>query len=101
MDATQAKQLSETRALVGQLKELLGGRVKAEGSEEGLLHDTAHEWELRILRRIDANVIADQAAPARAEVEVDAAEVADALLARLSPSIAKDVADALAARLAK
>lgn len=101
MDATQARQLSETRAILGDIKDLLGGRVSDVATESGLTHDAAHERELKILRRIDGNVIADQAVPQRAEVDVDANDVADALLARLSPAIAQDVADALAARLAK
>jgi hypothetical protein len=56
---------------------------------------------LDVSRRTLAAVIAAQATPASAEVDVDANDVADALLERLTPAVAQSVADVLAARLAK
>ena len=99
MDATQATQLSETRALVGQLKELLGARVEDVGTEDGLTHGNAHERELIILRRIDARQLAQKVAPVN--VDVDANEVAAALLEVLPKATATAVVNAMHTRLAQ
>jgi hypothetical protein len=99
MDTTQAKQLSESRAILGEIKALLGGRVKAEGTTDGILHDTAHEWEIKILRRVEANQIAQKAIPV--DVEVTGTDVAEALLEMLPKATATAVVDAMHARLAK
>lgn len=99
MDTTQAKQLSETRALVGELKALLGGRVDDVGTESGLTHGSAHERELIILRRVEAQQLAQKVAPVN--VDVDANEVAAALLEVLPKATATAVVNAMHTRLAQ
>jgi hypothetical protein len=92
MDATQAKQLSDIHnVLMRKLPDGSGATTP----------DQIWARNLDVSRRTLAAVIAEQAAPATAEVDVDASAVADALLERLSPSIAQDVANALATRLAQ
>ena len=91
MDATQAKQLSDIHnVLMRKLPDGSGATTP----------DQIWARTLDVSRRTLVAVIAEQATPATAEVDVDASAVADALIERLSPSIAKDVADVLAARLA-
>jgi len=53
-----------------------------------------------VIRRIYAHLLAEEAAPAAA-ADVAAEDVADALLVKLTPALAKGVADTLYARLAQ
>jgi hypothetical protein len=71
---------------------------KVQDGDEWRTQADAERVGLKILRRIEARIIANEAAPV--DVDVDAAAVADALVERLSKPVAQAVADVLAARLA-
>jgi len=107
LNTVQATQLSETTAntkelleLLGDLIEVIGGRVADIGTEAGLTHDTALERVLILARRNEARDIAEAAAPA-AIADIDAEAVADALVVRLPKPIIEGLVTTLTARLAK
>src|SRR5690606_40923713 len=92
MDATQAKQLSEVHAIL--MRKLPDG-------SGATTPDQIWARTLDVSRRTLAAVIAEQAVAKSAEVDVNADDVADALLERMSPAVAQGVVDALVTRLAK
>jgi hypothetical protein len=92
MDATQAKQLSEVHAIL--MRKLPDG-------SGATTPDQIWARTLDVSRRTLAAVIAEQAVARSAEVDVNADDVADALLERMSPAVAQGVVDALVTRLAK
>lgn len=92
MDATQAKQLSEVHAIL--MRKLPDG-------SGATTPDQIWARTLDVSRRTLAAVIAEQAVAKSAEVDVNADDVADALLERMSPAVAQGVVDALVTRLSK
>src|SRR5690606_35212880 len=87
-----AKQLSEAHAIL--MRKLPDG-------SGATTPDQIWARTLDVSRRTLAAVIAEQAVAKSAEVDVNADDVADALLERMSPAVAQGVVDALVTRLAK
>lgn len=100
----QEEDVSLTQAEKAQLSRtdsVLQTRIGDIGTEEGLTIPQAIERLLIVTRRTEARVIAAQAAPMKVDVDVDANEVAAALLEVLPKATATAVVNAMHTRLAK
>lgn len=99
-DTEQREILHDSRQSIEKLErieELLNERVPDIGTESGLKWSTALYRILVVLRRVEARIIARQVVPV--DVEVDTAELADALIKVLPTATAKAVQARLAESL--
>lgn len=96
MTPAESDRLKNVETAVDEIRSVLLGKIK-DGSG-ATTPDQIWQRTLAGVRSLRAAQLAEVAVPV--EVDVDASDVADALLARLTPAVAQSVADVLAARLA-